>query len=123
MTTTETPVAAPVAPAVRPKRRKWGIIFFVLFVVQAIGFGGAIGMLYADAGRQRDFGRAMLTSKSKDCDLSCQISWSQSSYTMARGKESFAKELTVVAVITSIVTLVLGFIGTRRRKEPVPSAA
>ncbi len=122
MATTETPAAVQVLPAVKPKRRKWGWIFFALFVVQAFVFGGIIGKLYTDAASDRSFARHMRTSPTKDCDTYCQMSSSQSSSMMARGKQSSANALLVVAVVTSIVTLVLGFIGTRRRKEPVPAA-
>lgn len=103
----------------RMPRRKWGWLFVILFVLQAIVFAGAIGTLLADAERSRSLGQDFLQRGARDCqDVDCKVRWAQDSFQTARMKESQARTLMMVAAVTSLGTLVLAFVGLRRRKRP-----
>ena len=103
--------------AARRPRRKWGWIFVVLFVFQAIAFAAIIGTDFADANRERDLARSFIERPSRGCeDMDCRIGYAGSASHNAQLREQEAKLLMVLAGICSIVTLTLAFVGLRRRK-------
>jgi hypothetical protein len=94
---------ADTAVAPRP-RRKWGWIFVVLFVIQALLFGAKIGTDLADAQRERRAVPSLTPENGSMAQLK------------ARQLDNEVVLLSGLAGICSLLTLTGAFIGLRRPK-------
>jgi hypothetical protein len=89
-------------------RRKWGWLFVILFVAQAVVFAALIGTMSADIGRARGLASSFATRG--------DVTNAQVDNLRARALETQMRMLLVACGVFSLITIAGATIGFQRKK-------